>query len=383
VRIAIAAHRFPPYLGGAELYSAKLVDSLMRLGHHPLVFTTHHPGRSADTYPVVSLRRLAVPGSGYIIWPGVFGPGALRAAAACDVLHAVSFSMFGTLAWLLIGRWTRRPLVVTAFYHPPSANPRPTLNTLYDRTIGPIIANGCDAIIFHSSAERLEFEQHVGARGRGRVYQIMSPSTLSGIAPNGSFRRRIGHDGFLVLFVGRIDSHKGVQTLLRAAAELDAEGALPDLAVAIVGPLEEWFDPPAELRALRRQLEHRVHFLGPLHGADLAAAYAESDVTVMASLYESYGLVIVESLSYGTPVISTRTGIALDLVRPDETGFLYDYEDVAELKRALHAAHRHARTMRTAARSAVDGLSWDRTAAATVSVYLDALRESTNEPDRH
>jgi len=374
MRVGILVHRFPPFVGGSEQYAGKLAQSLHERGHDVGVYTTKHPARPPLPYPVRELRRLSVPGSGYIVWPELLQPRLVRELARCDVLHAVNFHMFGTLAGLAIGRGSRRPCVLTSFYHPPAANPRPAFNALFDRSLGRLIANSYDAILLHSSAERRALTAHVTARPGARLRQVMSPPTTAGVRPTGSFRARIGAAGrFLVLYVGRIDAHKGAQTLLQAVADLQRDAGLTDLTVAVVGTREEWFRFPEAMETLRATLARTVRFVGPLFGGELAAAYAESDVAVVPSKYESYGFTIVEALSYGTPVIATRTGIAPDLVRPGETGFLFDYEDVAGLKQALLAARQAAAEMRVAAARSVAHIDWDQTIEATLAVYEEVL----------
>lgn len=357
-------------MGGSEYYTAKLAQALTERGHEVTVYTSADSLRSPQPYRVRNLPRVSPPGSGYILWPGALRGDVVREIASADVLHAVNFSMFSTLMLLAIGRRHHRPLVMTAFYHPPYANPRRPLNALYDRTVGRLMLAGYDAVILHSAREQEELLRYVAMRPRARVFRMMSPSILAGVRPGPSFRARFGLEGrFLALYVGRLDSHKGATTLLRAAAKLKRQGGGANFALAIVGKAEEWFRLPPEFEQLRGELADVVHLPGPLVAPDLASAYAESDVAVVPSRYESYGLTTVEALSYGTPVISTRTGIAPEIVRPGETGYLFDYGDAAALAACLRQARRTAAGMREAAAKSVAGLSWERTVDAVQAIY--------------
>ena len=377
MRVALAVHRLPPSVGGSEGYASRLAQGLAERGHDVVVYTTANPERPPLPYRVRDLRPVVVPGWPFVVWPDLLRPPLVREVAAADVLHAINFTSFSALAWLLIGHRFRRPRVLTTFYHPPRATGRDALAALYDRTAGRLIADGYDALLVHSAAETREIRRHVTLRPRARVHEVTCPPVLEGVPPQGSFRRTHGLETkFVVLYVGREIPHEGAWSLLRAAAELHAEGTLPELALVLVAPFgrASWWS--AAIRSTTTAPAGAFNFLGPLTSQALAAAYAESDVVVVPSAYESYSLVVVEALSFGTPVISTRSGAAAAFVRPGETGYLFDYGDVAALKRLLLEMRACGPRMRVAARGAVTHLSWDRTIDETVAAYRDVWAET-------
>ncbi|MDQ2912528.1 MAG: glycosyltransferase family 4 protein [Chloroflexota bacterium] len=374
MRVALAVHRLPPSVGGSEGYAGRLAQGLADRGHEVVVYTTTDPARPPLPYRVRDLRPVAVPGYPYIVWPDLLRPRLVREVAEADVLHAINFTSFSALAWLLIGRLYRRPLVLTTFYHPPPATGRPALAALYDRTAGRLIAGGYGVLLVHSDAESRELRGNVTVPPNARLRQLTCPPILDEVAPQGSFRRTHRLESkFVVLYIGRDNPHEGGWSLVRAATELRAEGTLPELALVLIGPVGQAPLRPAGLRLSTMLPNGTVHLVGPLPRSELAAAYAESDVVVVPSAYESYGLVVVEALGYGTPVISTRTGAATAFVRPGETGYLFDYGDVAELKRLLIATRMSGRQMRAVTRDAVAHLSWDRTSDETVAAYREVL----------
>lgn len=156
-------------------------------------------------------------------------------------------------------------------------------------------------------------------------------------------RRRLGlPEGRLLLFVGRIERLKGIDTLLEAAALLMARPGYDDLRVLIVGgDLETDGDNP-ELHRVRKLagdlgIRTRVDFLGSQPQPALPDFFSAADLTIMPSHYESFGMVALESMACGTPVIASRVGGLARLVRDGETGLLVPEEEPTALAMQIHA----------------------------------------------
>lgn len=120
----------------------------------------------------------------------------------------------------------------------------------------------------------------------------------------------------MVLFVGRIEPLKGIDTLLRAMKLVADEcGGCEGLTVAIIGgdasvPLEQMTAEMARLHRLRAELgiEGLVTFLGKRDQDTLPYYYSAAELVVMPSHYESFGMVALEAMACGTPVIASRVG---------------------------------------------------------------------------
>jgi glycosyltransferase involved in cell wall biosynthesis len=78
-----------------------------------------------------------------------------------------------------------------------------------------------------------------------------------------------------------------------------------------------------------------VHFLGRVSDEELKAAYARCSVFVLPSACEGFGLVFVEAMAYGKPVVAARAGATPEVVQDGETGILIDFGDVGQLTAAL------------------------------------------------
>jgi D-inositol-3-phosphate glycosyltransferase len=148
----------------------------------------------------------------------------------------------------------------------------------------------------------------------------------------------------MILFVGRPDPVKGLDMLVHAIAKIIT--AEPELAenscLCIVGG--DKTDDPAQMTAemahidrLRRQfgIEDFVTFLGPQTQDILPYYYSAAQVVVVPSRYESFGMVALEAMACGAPVIATRVGGLTTLVRHGRTGFLVPEGDPDAMAAAL------------------------------------------------
>jgi D-inositol-3-phosphate glycosyltransferase len=203
-------------------------------------------------------------------------------------------------------------------------------------------------------------------------------------------RRRLGLGSEpTLLFVGRIQRLKGIDILIRAAAELRRD--IPNLRVLIAGgsaddsgqrPSEE----ARELARLRQEVDDLglggvVRFVGAVQQAELGGYYRAADVTVMPSTYESFGLVAVESMACGTPVVASRVGGLATIVRDGENGAQVPWRDprlFADRIRPILTDADYAASLRRGALATAATFGWDAVAERTISVYDSLLTASVS-----
>lgn len=177
------------------------------------------------------------------------------------------------------------------------------------------------AIICSSDATRSAQERLAPKRRVETIYPGISLDAVRGARGRGAaIRKRLGWTSNpIVAIVGRLDPWKGQRTFLEAATLIGAER--PDVRFAVVGgALEEETKTPYadELRALARSLgiADRIHFAG--HAGDPYAWFDAIDIVVHASRGEPFGLVVVEAMALGKPVVCAADGGPLEIGREGE-----------------------------------------------------------------
>ena len=189
----------------------------------------------------------------------------------------------------------------------------------------------------------------------------------------------------MALFVGRIEPLKGVDTLLRAMAVLKKNCrsfVCPDYLIVIGGDPggdeEKLSDEMARLQGLSCNLElgDMVIFLGKRGQDTLPYYYSAAEVVVMPSHYESFGMVALEAMACGTPVIASRVGGLAHLVRDGETGFnvpAQDPEALAEKLRSLFINHDMRAAFGARAAAYAKGFSWEIITKQVKDVYQELI----------
>lgn len=130
-----------------------------------------------------------------------------------------------------------------------------------------------------------------------------------------------------ILTVGRLlrsEPGKGVDTVIRALRQVIQ--AVPDARYVVVGDGDE--RPRLEGLASESGVDGRVSFLGHLNESELQERYLEADVFAMPSRQEGFGIVFLEAMSFGKPIVAAAFGGTPDIVIDGQTGFLVEYGDV-------------------------------------------------------
>ncbi|WP_108663895.1 glycosyltransferase [Acuticoccus kandeliae] len=214
-----------------------------------------------------------------------------------DVVHLHGLWTYPSIAAYRWHRKTGRALVVSAhgMLMPPSLSYKPGRKKLARRLFQDRVLSAA-AVLHTTSADEAAAYGALGFRGR----TVQIPLGLDTVT-----RPEVGRDGTRqrVLFLGRLHHQKGLDWLIEAWTGLERD--FPDWSLSIVGPTDEGY--ARAVAALRKDAEdRRVSFLEPIYGDQKFRYIAGSDLLVMPSRSENFGLSVAEALMMEVPVIATH-----------------------------------------------------------------------------
>lgn len=236
------------------------------------------------------------------------------------------------------------------------------------------LATECDLILASTEREKRHLIELYGALPQ-RIQVVPCGVDLERFRPSAQreSRARLGLNGAerVILYVGRFDPIKGIDRLLAAVAQVQRETRLR---LVLVGGGGE--DAPED-RALHAMcsalsLEDCVTFAGRRTHDELPDYYQAADALVLPSYYESFGLVVLEAMACGTPVIATRVGVVEDIIRNGVNGWVVEENGSESLAAGLRwglAQHNVKQTAANSIRATVEGYDWSSVASFIDSEY--------------
>lgn len=290
-----------------------------------------------------------------------------------DFIHS-HYWLSGWVGNLLAPRWN---VPHVAMFH--------TLGRLKNRAMGDrtesearsdtetrIIAN-VDRVIASSEHERQALVDLYGAR-RDRVEVIPCGVDLTLFRPGDRSRARaeLNLSGEVILFVGRMDPIKGLDLLLRAVSLMRERPTLKLVVVGGSGTEDEMRRSQALVTSLG--IDGRVEFRGSVAQEDLSSYYQAADVCVVPSHYESFGLVAIESLACGTPVVGSMVGGLPTVIHDGENGLLVPWRQPSEFAERIESILQDRNlsdSLSLHARPSVLKYGWGAVAGRISSVYND------------
>lgn len=363
MRIAFDVSGLRAPRSGVATYTANLLQHLEALSDDQILPVANRPVSASDDGATNHPRGL-----NKTLWMQALLPLQLSRAAA-DVCHFTN----NVAAW-----WTPCPSVVTihdtTLWLFPKYHPRRRLVAM--RPFIPLGAARAKAVIAVSNATKRdvvrtlklpERKVHVIYEAAARHFRpLVHDETLE------SVRRKFGLPERFVLYVGTIEPRKNLKRLLQAFEVVRRDG-FGSLALVLVGS-RGWQDEPILRSVDRLGLTGSVRFLGHTSAEDLVALYNLAEVLAFPSLYEGFGLPVVEAMACGTPVLTSPNGSlaeiagpAAELVEPTQVESI-----AAGLRRVLSESDRRE-ALRAAGFVQAGRFSWEAAAAHTREVYASVI----------
>lgn len=246
------------------------------------------------------------------------------------------------------------------------------------------VIESADAVIVSTDEERTALARLYGADpAKIQVISAGVDTDLFKPTAKADARRSLGFaEENIVLSVGRVEPLKGLDILLMAMATLDDRSSTR---VVIVGGDSETDREAVRLRSISKTLglDELVTFAGAVPQERLNVYYNAADIFVLPSYYESFGLVALEAMACGVPVIASRVGGPKSFVKGGVTGYLIDWRCPEPFAQKLDILlHNPAlrESMGRAARSHAETMGWENVGRKTMAVYESVTSKARLSP---
>ena len=389
MRILFCTDTFPPQLNGVSVVTAAMVTGLRARGWECGVMSPVYEAAEPTVRPEpADVPRFGVRAWSWppypdvrLAWPSRRRVGALLDSFRPDVVHCATELLIGRAGLL---EASARGIPVCTTYHTDfsrycDAYGVPLLRPLVRRWIGRFHRRATRTLVPSRTAQRDLSALRISGTdvwGGGIDVEHFHPRHFSLLTRH---RFAMG-PAFTFLFVGRLAPEKNVELLLEAFARLQATRPAHAVRLLIAGT------GPSEA-ALRARAGAGVTFLGAVdRTTDLPALYASSDAFVFASETETLGLVVLEAMASGLPVIACQAGGVADYLEHARNGLAFTPGNVdgctSAMARVMDDASLHER-VRSGARATAESMSCTRELDRLDTMLRELVTQPVSAPARY
>ena len=382
--------------GGMSVYIRELARELGKRGHRIDIYTRLRNGRHQpviDLFEKVRLIHLGIPDNGNLsrlaLYP--YLPDFFKSMEDFRSQEGIAYDIIHSHYWLSgqLGNWAQelwnRPHLVMLHTLGEVKNrtgvgrPEPELRIAAEKEL----VKTCHRILAPTEREQDNLvhyygvsEQKIGIVPCGVNLNLFQPELKQ------AARKRLGldPDDIILLNVGRFEPLKGIDRLLEALVHLRDHRRLRLVIVGGDG------DKAPESQFLRQKainlgIGDKVLFAGRIEQKYLPPYYNSADVLVISSHYESFGLVGLEALACGRPVVSTPVGAMERLIQKSQAGQVVRDTLSQSLAKGIQSIITHSTPPADEIRKSVLEYSWSNVASATLKEYETAIRHQSYEDD--
>jgi glycosyltransferase involved in cell wall biosynthesis len=343
MHILTALTYYRPHYSGLTIYTERVAAALARRGHQVTILTSRFdPSLPAEEMmDGVKVVRLGV---AMHISKGVIMPGMLSSAwqlsRQADIIH-LHTPQLDAAAISLFGRLLGKPVVLT--HHCDLRLPSGWMHRLANQVsnLANLVTASSSNVIIHNSRDYAENSPFL-RRYLNQLHPVPPPVEVAPVSPEqrAAFRQKFNlQPGQRIIgMVSRLATEKGVEHLAQALPIILQQ--IPQARLLFVGPYQNVVGEEAYARRLApliEQVGEHWSFLGVLTPVELAAFYHECEVTVLPSINstESYGIVQVESMACGAPVVASNLPGVRVPVTETGMGVVIPVANSSELARAV------------------------------------------------
>lgn len=375
MKIAFFTETFLPKVDGIVTRLTKTIEYLVKNGDDVIVFCPEGSPNNYKGAKIVGVAAMPLP-----LYPelklGLPGPAVSEALEEFkpDLIHVVNPAVLG-LGGIWLAKTNNIPLIASYHTHLPKyleyygmGMLEPLLWELLKAAHNQALLNLCT-----STAMVNELESK-GIRRTALWQRGVDTDSFKPEYRNQTMRAKLLGDypdtGSLLIYVGRLSAEKQIERIKPVLENI------PDASLALVG------DGP-----YRNQLEKifentKTNFIGYLAGEELASAYASGDIFLFPSSTETLGLVLLEAMAAGCPVIGANKGGIPDIINDGINGCLYDPDQEDNGEESLIAATKKIlrdvtkkEQMRIAARAEAEKWDWNQATLQLKNFYTKTLNK--------
>ena len=373
MKIAFFTETFLPKVDGIVTRLTKTIEYLVKNGDDVIVFCPEGSPNNYKGAKIVGVAAMPLP-----LYPelklGLPGPAVSEALEEFqpDLIHVVNPAVLG-LGGIWLAKTNNIPLIASYHTHLPKylehygmGMLEPLLWELLKAAHNQALLNLCTSTAMVNELE------NKGIRRTALWQRGVDTITFKPEYRNQNMRKKLLGDfpdtGSLLIYVGRLSAEKQIERIKPVLEKI------PEASLALVG------DGP-----YRKQLEKifentKTNFIGYLAGEELASAYASGDIFLFPSSTETLGLVLLEAMAAGCPVIGANKGGIPDIINDGINGCLYDpdQEDngeeslISATKKILQDSGKKEK-MRIAARSEAEKWDWNQATLQLKNFYTKTL----------
>ncbi len=378
MKIAFFTETFLPKVDGIVTRLTKTIDNLVQKGDEVVVFCPEGCPTEYKGAKIIGVAAMPLP-----LYPelklGLPGPAVSDALENFkpDLIHVVNPAVLG-LGGIWLAKSNNIPLIASYHTHLPKylehygmGMLEPLLWELLKAAHNQALLNLCTST---AMVEELESKgiKRTALWQRGVDTETFKPEFRSEKMRN-KLLGKYPDKNSLLIYVGRLSAEKQIERIKPVLEEI------PDACLALVG------DGP-----YRNQLEKifentQTNFIGYLSGEELASAYASGDIFLFPSSTETLGLVLLEAMAAGCPVIGANKGGIPDIINDGVNGCLYDPDGVDQGKSSLIEATKKIlnnntkkENMRIEARNESEKWNWSQATLQLKKYYEETLKEVQN-----
>ncbi len=360
---------------GSGQYTRRLVEHLLRIETPPQLTLIAPQGWEIEPPAGVNVEFVALRGKGHLAKVRFEQQDFPRLAAQvrADVAHVPYWGApLRSPVPLVVTVHDLIPLIVPAYRGG-------FLARLYTGLVA-ASARGANAVITDSDASQDDILKHLQINPE-RLFAVPLAAAESYQPQTGSLvdmgiRKKYDLPPEYILYLGGYDVRKNIQMLLRAFAYVIKGHDIP---LVLAGRLPETITPRlTDVKALITELglEDHVQVIGWIDEADKPALYRMASVFIYPSLYEGFGLPVLEAMSCGTPVVGLARSSVPEIV--GDAGFLVEPDDVRHMAGSILSILVQpdlAAELRQKGLARAAGFNWQSTAHKTFAVYMQAWQD--------